>query len=38
MAVEKTKDLWVFIETEDEGTAKSVGLEWIVNTFSDKFF
>ena len=27
MAVEKTKDLWVFIETEDEGTAKSVGLE-----------
>lgn len=30
MAVEKTKDLWVFIETEDEGTAKSVGLELLV--------
>lgn len=26
MAVEKTKDLWVFIETEDEGTAKSVAM------------
>lgn len=30
MAVEKTKDLWVFIETEDEGTAKSVVLELLV--------
>lgn len=30
MAVEKTKDLWVFIETEDEGTAESVGLELLV--------
>lgn len=26
----KDKDLWVFIETEDEGTAKSVGLELLV--------
>ena len=30
MAVEKTKDLWVFIETEDDGSAKSVGLELLV--------
>ena len=23
----KTKDLWVFIETDEEGSAKNVGLE-----------